>query len=279
MSLNNLKTHTIKRYNIMVKSTSVSVSENQTEQITTSAPVKTKKTKKTSSGEEVPSLSMDEVVKPVAGESEVAQPVVKSSKKKSKVVDTDLQTVVQSDSVENVVSTQILPPSEDAVVPESPEDSGETAVIDLFSQFTTKLASIYTSIGGLKGELKVIEKKYHKDLKALQKKSSKKKRNPNRAPSGFVKPALISDELATFLNKPFGTEMARTSVTKEINNYIKEKSLADKANGRHIIPDEALTNLLNLSPSDTLTYFNLQKYMRHHFPKPEQAVAVVPTEV
>lgn len=280
MPLNNLKTHTIKRYNIMVKSTPVSVSESQTEQITSTAPVKTKKSKKTSSGEEVPSLPVDEVTKPVSSDAEVVQPVVKSSKKKgSKVVDADLQTPVQTDSVENVVTTQVAPPSEDVLVPESPEDSGETAVIDLFSQFTSKLASIHTTIGGLKSELKVIEKKYHKDLKALQKKSSKKKRNPNRAPSGFVKPALISDELAGFLNKPIGTEMARTSVTKEINNYIKEKSLADKENGRHIIPDEALTKLLNLSPTDTLTYFNLQKYMRHHFPKPEQATSAVSSEV
>jgi chromatin remodeling complex protein RSC6 len=88
---------------------------------------------------------------------------------------------------------------------------------------------------------------------------------------------LISEELAAFLNKPYGTEMARTSVTKEINMYIKEKSLADKDNGRHIIPDQALSTLLNLSPTDELTYFNLQKYMRHHFAKAEPSVAPAAT--
>jgi chromatin remodeling complex protein RSC6 len=103
----------------------------------------------------------------------------------------------------------------------------------------------------------------------MLKKSSKKKRNPNRAPSGFVKPALISEELASFLGKPIGTEMARTSVTKEINQYIKEKSLGDKSNGRHIIPDEALSTLLKLKPEDELTYFNLQRFMSHHFTKSE----------
>ena len=272
MSLNNLKTHTIKRYNTMVKSTPVSVSENQIESTSTvPLPVKTKKSKKTSSGEEVPP-STDDVTKVVSTDVEVVVPVTKSSgKKKSKVVDADA-TPVQSSGLENTVSEPVVP-SEEVVVTDSAEETGETAVGELFSQFTAKLASIHTTIGGLKSELKVLEKKYNKDLKTLQKKSSKKKRNPNRAPSGFVKPALISEQLAAFLNKPIGTEMARTAVTKEINNYIKENSLADKDNGRHIIPDEALSKLLDLAPSDTLTYFNLQKYMRHHFPK---SVGVVP---
>lgn len=236
---------------------------------TSTAPVKTKKSKKISV---TPS---DEVVQPpVQDEVEVVVASTKSSgKKKSKQVDTEVQSSVQSDVVENVVT----PPTEESVVPDSPEESGETAVSDLFSQFTAKLSTIHASLGSLKNEVKILEKKYNKDLKTLQKKSSKKKRNPNRAPSGFVKPALISAELAAFLNKPYGTEMARTSVTKEINSYIKEKSLADKENGRHIIPDQALATLLNLSPDDNLTYFNLQKYMRHHFAKadPQASVPVV----
>jgi chromatin remodeling complex protein RSC6 len=111
-------------------------------------------------------------------------------------------------------------------------------------------------------------------MKTMLKKSSKKKRNPNRAPSGFVKPALISEELAAFLGKPIGTEMARTSVTKEINLYIKENSLGDKSNGRHIIPDEALSTLLKLKPEDELTYFNLQRFMSHHFTKSDSSKAV-----
>ena len=43
---------------------------------------------------------------------------------------------------------------------------------------------------------------------------------PEPVYSGFVKPSLISDELAIFLGKPVGTEMARTEVSKEINTYI-----------------------------------------------------------
>ena len=65
-------------------------------------------------------------------------------------------------------------------------------------------------------------------MKAAKKLSQKKKRkNTNRAPSGFVKPTLISGELAAFLEKPTGTEMARTEVTREINKYIRAHDLQD----------------------------------------------------
>lgn len=90
---------------------------------------------------------------------------------------------------------------------------------------------------------------------------------PQPVYDGIVKPTLISDELAIFLGKPIGTEMARTSVSKEINTYIRENWLQDPRNGRKINPDEKLRTLLRLSEGDELTYFNLQKYMKHHFIK------------
>jgi chromatin remodeling complex protein RSC6 len=88
-----------------------------------------------------------------------------------------------------------------------------------------------------------------------------------RVPSGFVKPSSISDELAMFLGKPAGTKMARTDVSKEINTYIRVHGLQDPFNGRRIYPDEKLKKLLGVTPNDELTYFNLQKYMKHHFHK------------
>jgi len=86
-------------------------------------------------------------------------------------------------------------------------------------------------------------------------------------PSGFVKPTIISNELAEFLGKAIGTEMARTEVSKEINAYIAAHGLQDIENGRRINPDERLRKLLRLSDRDELTYFNIQKYMKHHFIK------------
>lgn len=95
----------------------------------------------------------------------------------------------------------------------------------------------------------------------------KKRKVGNRAPSGFVKPTLISNELAGFLGKPEGSEMARTDVTREINKYIRTNNLQDKENGRKINPDKKLTSLLKLNKDDELTYFNLQRYMSPHFAK------------
>jgi hypothetical protein len=88
-----------------------------------------------------------------------------------------------------------------------------------------------------------------------------------RGPSGFLKPTIISNELAEFLGKAIGTEMARTEVSKEINSYIRAYGLQDRQNGRRINPDEKLRKLLRLSEGDELTYFNLQKHMKPHFIK------------
>jgi len=135
-------------------------------------------------------------------------------------------------------------------------------------EFLAKLQQLGTLINSIKSEYKALEKKWSREVKTAQKQSSKRKRKAgNRAPSGFVKPTKISDELASFLGKDKGTEMARTDVTREINTYIRAHKLQDKDNGRKINPDAKLAALLKLKKSDELTYFNLQKYMSPHFAK------------
>jgi chromatin remodeling complex protein RSC6 len=142
------------------------------------------------------------------------------------------------------------------------------------TELSAKVQQIASLLSSLKSDLKNVEKNYTRDMKAAQKASAKKRRNNgNRKPSGFVKPTRISDELASFLGKPVGTEMARTEVSKEINAYINTNSLQDKTNGRKIIPDAKLTQLLKIEKDDELTYFNLQRFMKHHFIKAEVVVA------
>ena len=141
-------------------------------------------------------------------------------------------------------------------------------------EFLTKLNQLSSMVATLKTEYRNLEKKWSRELKAAQKTSSKKrKRTGNRAPSGFVKPTRISDELASFLGKDKGTEMARTDVTREINLYIRSHDLQDKANGRKINPDSKLQSLLKLKTTDELTYFNLQRFMSPHFQKAADAAA------
>lgn len=146
-------------------------------------------------------------------------------------------------------------------------------VANLSVAFITKLQALGVAMAALKTEYRALEKTWSREIKAAQKVSSKRKRKAgNRAPSGFVKPTKISDELAGFLGKEKGSEMARTEVTREINKYIGAHQLQDPANGRQINPDAKLAKLLKLTSEDTLTYFNLQKYMSPHFAKAVKAV-------
>lgn len=162
---------------------------------------------------------------------------------------------------EPVVTAVTATPTEVTEVTESP-------ISVKLNEFNAKLQQLHSIFSTVKSEFKGLEKSIQRELKAAQKSSSKKaKRSGNRQPSGFVKPTKISDELAQFLGKDIGVEMARTAVSKEINAYIRANSLQDAVNGRKIIPDAKLTKLLNISSGDELTYFNLQRYMKHHFVK------------
>jgi len=87
--------------------------------------------------------------------------------------------------------------------------------------------------------------------------------------TGYVRPCYISDELATFLGKEKGIITDRLQVTSGIAEYIRLHNLYryDNRYCMHIIqPDEKLKCLLNLKEEDILTFNNLQKYLKHHFP-------------
>lgn len=168
----------------------------------------------------------------------------------------------------------VITPIEDQVVATTEEVNTIVAtdvtsgVSANFSEFYVRLQKLISEFGSLRTDLKMLEKRTMKELKVVNKINNKrKKKGTARAPSGFVKPTKISDELATFLGRPFGSEMARTDVTREINAYIRAHSLQDKTNGRKIIPDSELAKLLKVTDNDELTYFNLQRYMSPHFTK------------
>ena len=147
---------------------------------------------------------------------------------------------------------------------------------DTILEQTSTLAK---TVRTLNTSLKKVHKQWARALKDARKQSSKKKRNSNtkRAPSGFAKPSRISSELCAFLGKPEGTEMARTEVTRLLTQYIKTNSLQDPQNKRKIVPDAQLTSLLQVGDNAELTYFNLQKYMKRHFPKSAAATAATTT--
>jgi len=153
---------------------------------------------------------------------------------------------------------------------DAPAVADDSSVNQKMNEFGAKLQQLNSIFAAIKGDFKTLEKVISRELKSAQKSSSKRaKRAGNRQPSGFVKPTKISAELAAFLGKSNGTEMARTAVSKEINNYIRTHQLQDKTNGRKINPDAKLSALLNIKSDEELTYFNLQRFMKHHFVKAE----------
>lgn len=196
------------------------------------------------------------------------------SKSKSKKAVVEAVSSTQAPASASSPAPSSVPTS--APVLEAPADAAETDSAELSAQtaeFLSKLTQLSTLFASLKTEFRSLEKKWGRELKTAQKSQAKRKRKVgNRQPSGFVKPTKISDELAKFLEKPTGTEMARTDVTREINKYIRSHNLQDKENGRKINPDAKLQALLKLKKNDELTYFNLQTYMAPHFAKTEKAV-------
>ena len=145
-------------------------------------------------------------------------------------------------------------------------DTLQTAETDDTDKVQDLINSILHRHEVIETENKKLLSETKKLIKSIHKKNTKKQKNQStKSPSGFAKPSQITEELCKFLNKEVGTEMARTQVTKELNNYIKENKLQNPDKKKYINPDEKLKKLLKVDES--FTYFELQKYMSHLFPK------------
>ena len=174
---------------------------------------------------------------------------------------------VKSSSSDSKKSSQSVAPSAPSTVEETTPASTTPQLQEQFAQLLTQLSVLRSQLTAVTSQVRTLSKRTERELKQAQKVGRKKRKSGNRAPSGFVKPTKISNELAAFLGKDKGTEMARTEVTREINNYIREHKLQDPKNGRHILADSKLKKLLKLKKDDELTYFNLQRFMSPHFAK------------
>ena len=190
------------------------------------------------------------------------------------------KSVAVSTPVDSVPTNTVVADASTSAPVATSSSPDTSALLGMYADYSNKLQAAHATWTALRSEFRLLERQTARELKNAQKASMKKKRKVgNRAPSGFVKPTLISNELAGFLGKPEGSEMARTDVTREINKYIRTNNLQDKENGRKINPDKKLTSLLKLKKGDELTYFNLQRYMSPHFAKASAAVAAVISDV
>ena len=146
-------------------------------------------------------------------------------------------------------------------------------ILSQFSNINDSLTLFKMQISTLQQKIKNVEKNVKKELKNVKKSKINEKSKNKRAPSGFAKPTKVTNELCEFMDKPIGSEIARTEVTKALVNYIKSNNLlmqCDKIDNKiknKIVPDQKLKNLLGLQENEMndLTYFNIQKYMNKHF--------------
>jgi chromatin remodeling complex protein RSC6 len=195
---------------------------------------------------------------------------VKATKAKAKKTTTKSKKSVAK-AAPKAVEKVVAAPETTPAVQAAPVAEAVPAVPTLsesFGELLGLLQALRSQLTSVTGQVRALQKRADRELKNAHKASKKRqKRTGNRAPSGFVKPTKISSELANFLGKPKGTEMARTEVTREINKYIRANKLQDKDNGRIILADTKLRKLLKLNKDDELTYFNLQRYMSPHFAK------------
>lgn len=142
---------------------------------------------------------------------------------------------------------------------------------DEFTHLLGQLRTLQSTLKELTVYTQKLEKRVARDQKAVQKRvNGKRRRNSSSdTKSGFAKPGPISDELRSFLKLGKDELIARTDVTKRINAYCKENGLQDQKDKRILKADKTLTKLLRLKKGEELTFFNLQKFMKVHFPNKE----------
>ena len=176
---------------------------------------------------------------------------------------------------------ETTPPKEETPVVETPsvEETTVKAPTDTeinydddFKVLQDQLKDAMTLIKGLVSHVSRLEKRVSRDRKVMNKKMKgrvKRVVDPNRPPSGFAKPGPVSDELRAFLKLEKEELISRTQVTRRITEYCKEHNLQKEEDRRTIHPNAALKKLLRTKKDDVLTFFNLQKFMKVHYPNKE----------
>lgn len=145
----------------------------------------------------------------------------------------------------------------------------QTSLDDDLKSVLTTLTGLRETISTMITEVKRLDKRVHREIKDARKRKRRVRTEgevegaPRRL-TIFEIPLKVSDELCRFLGHPTGTLISRSNVTKQVNNYVKEKNLKNKHN---IAPDAALKKILQVPEGEQLTYFNLQKYLNKHYIK------------
>ena len=228
-----------------------------------------KTVKKTAAAKKVAAPAEAPVAAPApAASAAVAEPKVKAARKapaaKTEVV------------VPTVVAPTSAPATSEVAATESAAPASISAIVERLREVRTRVSNelkeiIADTLIAAKAAAKQVKeagkrkkvKKDVADMTAEEKAAWELRRSKN----AFLKPRGLSTELCAFMQLPAGSQRSQTEVTKFVSNYVKTHSCFDPANKRHIIPDGVLSRLLRVTDKDTVTYLNLQSFLKVHFLK------------
>ncbi len=137
--------------------------------------------------------------------------------------------------------------------------------------------SLMDTTKSLSARMKVLQKEVNKSSRGKRaRKSPTTDADPDapKRPSALQKPVAISNELCKFLGFEADTEHSRQEVTGAINAFIKTNDLQDPKNRRFILLEgsDAAARLKTLlrDPDQPVTFFNIQRYLKPHYPMSEK---------
>ena len=161
--------------------------------------------------------------------------------------------------------------------------------VDKFELLIKDFNSLMETSKNISARLKILQKEVNKAMKSGKRTKRVVEVDPNapKKVSALQRPVVISNELCKFLGFAENTEHSRQEVTTTINNYIKTNDLQDPNNRRFIMLEGSpaalkLKEILR-QPDQPVTFFNIQRYLKPHYPpsekdKKEGTTSVVPAK-
>ena len=197
--------------------------------------------------------------------------VVKVAPKKTKTaepISEDNTTTQTAPPIAAAVATEATPETTDTAVNEGANEA-ERKMEQRLQETIDELKDFKTMVNGMCKEFidrLTDAKREIKQLRKTQKKPRPQNVNGPKKQSTFQVPTEISPALCAFLGMPEKSKMSQNGVTHAIHRYCKEQGLLQDGDQRIINPDEALRAVLAEIPDgERLTYFNLQRYLKHNY--------------
>ena len=162
---------------------------------------------------------------------------------------------------------------------QTPVETEVEVIVDPMVRQLNTMAELLDTLAKTSKSLTIEMKALTKDVNKLRvsKVGGKKQKrvvNPDvpRKLGALEKPVPITEELAEFLGLTKGEMYSRQQITQGVNKFVKDNDLQNPENRRYILLEsEAGLKLKALlrDPDQPLTFFNIQRYLKVHYPKVE----------